>query len=148
MNEPRKLAVVFLVIMAIGMVALAVEWLRERVSYWLVLIIVSLILLVLALSIHPILAHDHARPGLDGWFKGLTSRAGASCCDGSDATRLDDVDWESKDGRYRVRLYGEWIDVPESAVIDGPNLAGPAMVWPLRGYLGSTIRCFIPGTMS
>lgn len=148
MNEPRKLAVVFLVIMAIGLVALAVEWLRDRVSGWLALIIVSLILLVLALSIHPIRAHDHSRPELKPWFESLQSRAGAACCDGTDATRLDDVDWESRAGRYRVRLYGEWIDVPEGAVVDGPNRAGPAMVWPVRGYLGMTIRCFMPGSMS
>jgi hypothetical protein len=76
MNEPRKIAIVFLVIMAIGMAALAIEWLRMRVNGWLALVIVSLILLVMALSIHPIRAHDHNRPGLDAWFKGLTSRAG------------------------------------------------------------------------
>lgn len=98
-------------------------------------------------SIKPAFGHDHARPELAPWFKSLTSKAKDACCDGSDATRLDDVDWETKDGRYRVRIYGEWVDVPESAVIDGPNLAGPAMVWPLRGYMGLTIRCFMPGMM-
>ena len=112
------------------------------------LVIVSLILLVLALSIHPLRAHDHDRPGLDAWFKSLESRAKAACCDGTDATRLDDVDWESRDGRYRVRIEGEWIDVPESAVVDGPNRAGPAMVWPVRGYMGLSIRCFMPGAMT
>lgn len=121
-----------------------------RFNGWLALIIVSLILLAMALLIHirPAHAHDHHRPELDGWFKGLTSRAGAACCDGSDATRLDDVDWESRDGRYRVRIEGQWIDVPESAVIDAPNRAGPAMVWPTEGYMGLTIRCFMPGAMT
>jgi len=103
------------------------------------------VLLVIAGMAH---AHDHGRPGLDPWFKALTSRAGALCCDGTDATRLDDVDWESKDGRYRVRIDGKWIDVPESAVVDGPNKAGPAMVWPVEGYGVLTIRCFMPGSMS
>jgi hypothetical protein len=57
MNESRKLAIVFLVLVAFGLVALVVEWLRVRLSGWMALVIVSLILLVLALSIHPIRAH-------------------------------------------------------------------------------------------
>jgi hypothetical protein len=148
MNEARKLAIVLLAVMAFGLVALAVEWLRMRLSGWLVLVIVSLIVLVMALSIHPIRAHDHGRPELDGWFKSLTSRAKTACCDGSDATRLDDVDWESRDGRYRVRVEGEWVDVPEDAVIDGPNRAGPAMVWPWWKNGQRAVRCFMPGSMT
>lgn len=121
-----------------------------RFNGWLALIIVSLILLIMALLVHtkPARAHDHARPGLDKWFKALESRAKAACCDGTDATRLDDVDWESRDGHYRVRIKGKWIDVPESAVVDGPNKAGPAMVWPIEGWGGLTIRCFMPGAMT
>jgi hypothetical protein len=94
-------------------------------------------------------AHDRSRPDLDGWFMGLQSKAKAPCCDGSDAMRLDDVDWDSKDGHYRVRLEGEWIDVPDAAVIDGPNRAGPTMVWPWRrdGKLNQ-VRCFLPGSMT
>lgn len=121
-----------------------------RFNGWLALIIVSLVLLIMALLVHvrPARAHDHGRPGLDKWFKALESRAKAACCDGTDATRLDDVDWESKDGHYRVRIEGQWIDVPESAVVDGPNLAGQAMVWPTMGYGGLTIRCFMPGALT
>lgn len=112
----------------------------------------ALILLIVALLIvhfSAAHAHDHNRPALDSWFKGLRSNAGAACCDGSDALRLDDIDWEAKDGHYRVQLQGEWVDVPKDAVIDGPNLAGPAMVWPfyLDGKLRG-VRCFIPGTLS
>jgi hypothetical protein len=94
-------------------------------------------------------AHEHSRPDLDGWFLGLASHAKAPCCDGSDALRIDDVDWETKDGHYRVRLEGEWVDVPDSAVVDGPNRAGPTMVWPYRrdGHLNQ-IRCFMPGSMT
>lgn len=147
MTEPKKWTLVFLAILLLGLLSLAFEWLRDRVSGMVALAVVALLILLMALTIHPISAHDHHRPELDGWFKGLESRAKASCCDGTDATRLDDVDWESKDGRYRVRINGEWIDVPESAVVDGPNRAGPAMVWPVRGYMGLTIRCFMPGTM-
>jgi len=94
-------------------------------------------------------AHDSAHPELDGWFMGLSSKAKAPCCDGSDALRLDDVDWETRDGHYRVRLEGQWVDVPDSAVVNGPNRAGPTMVWPYRrdGHLNQ-VRCFMPGSMT
>jgi hypothetical protein len=98
---------------------------------------------------HAARAHDMARPDLDGWFMGLSSKIKSPCCDGSDALRLDDVDWETKDGHYRVRLENEWVDVPDSAVVNGPNRAGPTMVWPYRrdGHLNQ-IRCFLPGSMT
>ncbi|WP_245309519.1 hypothetical protein [Bradyrhizobium retamae] len=149
MNEPKKLAVVFLVIMALGLIAIAIEWLRMRVSGWLALIIVSLILLLLALSIHPIRAHDHGRPGLDGWYSGLKSGKGP-CCDGPgvDAMHLSDVDWESKDGRYRVRIEGEWVDVPDDAVLKQANRDGHTLVWPTWQDGKRAVRCFIPGIMT
>ena len=53
-----------------------------------------------------------------------------------------------KEGHYRVRLDGQWLDVPDEAVITEPNRAGRTMVWPIRDYLGITIRCFIPGSMT
>jgi len=34
-----------------------------------------------------------------------------------------------KDGHYRVRLEGEWVMVPDDAVITEPNRAGRTMVW-------------------
>jgi hypothetical protein len=47
-----------------------------------------------------------------------------------------------------VRLYGEWVDVPDDAVVKQPNLAGRTMVW-TYGMMGRTmIRCFMPGTMT
>jgi DNA-binding MarR family transcriptional regulator len=35
--------------------------------------------------------------------------------DGSDAKRLGDADWDSNDGHYRVRIDGEWVDVPNGS---------------------------------
>ncbi|HXE20380.1 MAG TPA: hypothetical protein VN629_12380, partial [Castellaniella sp.] len=71
-------------------------------------------------------AHDAARPELDSWYMGLQSVGGHPCCEGpgKDATHLSDVDWESKDGHYRVRIEGQWYDVPNDAVIEGPNRDG------------------------
>jgi hypothetical protein len=107
--------------------------------------------LLLALIADPGHARDpdgrYANSPLKSWFDGLRSGKGP-CCSDADGTAVSDVDWESKDGHYRVRLDGEWIDVPDEAVITEPNRAGRTMVWPIRGYMGVTIRCFMPGSMT
>src|SRR5690242_12194904 len=91
-------------------------------------------------------------PELKAWFDGLKSGRGP-CCSDADGTVISDADWESHDGHYRVRIPNnngkmEWIDVPDDAVITEPNRIGRTMVWPIRGYLGMTIRCFMPGSMT
>ncbi len=50
-------------------------------------------------------------------------------------------------GHYRVRIDGEWHEVPDDAVITEPNRVGRTMVWPMRGYQGLSIR-FMPGSMT
>jgi hypothetical protein len=102
--------------------------------------------LSLALCGAPCLGHDHSRPDLNAWYRGLHSEIGV-CCDGDEVTHLADVDWESHDGHYRVRIDGEWVDVPDAALLRGPNLAGPTMVWPyyLNGH--PQVRCFMPGAL-
>jgi hypothetical protein len=91
--------------------------------------------------------HANANPELKAWFEGLKSGKGP-CCSDADGTAVSDVDWQSHGGHYRVRLDGDWVDVPDEAVITEPNRIGRTMVWPLRGYLGLTIRCFMPGSMT
>ena len=89
----------------------------------------------------------YANSPLKQWFDGLRSGKGP-CCSDADGSAVSDVDWESKDGHYRVRIDGDWYDVPEDAVITEPNRVGRTMVWPIRGYQGLSIRCFIPGSMT
>ena len=89
----------------------------------------------------------YANSPLKEWFDSLESGKGP-CCSDADGSAVSDVDWESEQGHYRVRIEGEWIDVPEDAVITEPNRVGRTMVWPIRGYGGLTIRCFMPGSMS
>jgi hypothetical protein len=84
---------------------------------------------------------------LKPWFDSLKSGKGP-CCSNADGVAVSDPDWESKDGHYRVRIDNEWIDVPDDAVITQPNLAGRTMVWPIKGALGTSIRCFMPGSMT
>jgi hypothetical protein len=95
----------------------------------------------------------YANSPLKQWFDSLRSGKGP-CCSDADGTALSDVDWEAKDGHYRVRIEGQWWDVPDEAVIKEPNRAGRTMVWPIF-YYGVTnspsrveIRCFMPGTMT
>lgn len=94
-------------------------------------------------------------PKLHEWFEGLRSGKGP-CCSDADGSAVSDADWRTKDRRYQVRLDVsrvapkvdmQWIDVPEDAVITEPNRAGKTMVWPIYGYMGVSIRCFMPGSM-
>ncbi|MGH6674579.1 MAG: hypothetical protein ACRECV_21735 [Xanthobacteraceae bacterium] len=95
-----------------------------------------------------LLAHDDDRFGnspLKAWFDQLASGKGL-CCSFADGVSVQDVDWDTKDGRYRVRLGGQWIVVPDAAVVTEPNRFGPAVVWPYEDSSGVTqIRCFMPG---
>ena len=89
---------------------------------------------------------------LKSWFDQLASGKGL-CCSFIDGVSVEDVDWDTngpKDARgqatYRVRLHGEWINVPPDSVVDEPNRFGPAVVWPYVDSAGVTqIRCFLPG---
>ena len=86
-------------------------------------------------------------PELHQWFEGLRSGKGP-CCSDADGASVADVDWETQDGHYRVRIDGEWVNVPDEAVITEPTRIGRTMVWPIRGYLGLSVRCFMPGSMT
>jgi hypothetical protein len=88
-------------------------------------------------------AHSPLKP----WFDSLRSAKGL-CCSDADGFAVSDPDWESKSGHYRVRIDNEWVDVPDEAVITEPNRYGRTMVWPIKGSLGISIRCFLPGSMT
>jgi hypothetical protein len=107
----------------------------------------SAILLSLPLAQARDLDGKYANSPLHGWFEQLASKKGR-CCSDADGRSLSDVDWVSHDGHYRVQINGEWVDVPDDAVITEPNRAGPTMVWPtyLNGH--PEVRCFLPGSMT
>ena len=88
----------------------------------------------------------YANDPLKYWFDNLTSSNG-NCCSFADGLSISDVDWDTEDGHYRVLLHGEWINVPNSAVVTEPNRYGPAVVWPYMDTDGNIyIRCFLPGS--
>ena len=112
---------------------------------------IALVAMLVAAAAYPAQARDpdgrYANSPLKQWFDGLKSGKGP-CCSDADGTAVSDVDWESSNGHYRVRIEGEWVEVPDDAVITEPNRVGRTMVWPIRGYGGLTIRCFMPGSMT
>src|ERR1700738_4875170 len=103
--------------------------------------------LIVLLLCTPALAHDASRPELNSWLDHLASGRGL-CCSFADGTALSEVDWDSPPAHYRVRLDNEGIDVPDDAVITEPNRAGRTMVWPMKSRLGTSISCFMPGSMT
>jgi hypothetical protein len=100
------------------------------------------------LASHQLVARDDGRfanSPLKPWFDRLASGNGL-CCSFADGVTVEDVDWDTQDGHYRVRIYGQWIVVPDAAVVTEPNRFGPTVVWPYRDSDGTTqIRCFMPG---
>lgn len=109
-----------------------------------------LIVIALLLMCAPAAARDDGRYAgspLKSWFDKLQSKKGL-CCSDADGFAVSDPDWDAKDGHYRVRLEGTWVDVPDEAVITEPNRAGRTMVWPMYSNGTATIRCFIPGALT
>ncbi|MBR1271941.1 hypothetical protein JQ629_31120 [Bradyrhizobium sp. AUGA SZCCT0222] len=110
------------------------------------------------LGISTAYSHDPMRPELNTWFKSLKNKAGERCCDSGDGHHVE-AEWDMAKGGYRVRLKhphrptepGHWFDVPDSVVIQQPNLSGTAMVWwapsfdSRDGSMTPLWRCFIPG---
>ena len=112
---------------------------------------VAVFCLIMCVKSH---AHDdgtHANDPLHAWFDQLASGRGL-CCSFADGVSIAEVDWDNLgtiddvNSGYRVRLDGQWIDVPKNAVITEPNKDGRTFVWPHQDSEGKTqIRCFMPG---
>jgi hypothetical protein len=83
-----------------------------------------------------------ANSPLKEWFDRLASQNGL-CCAFADGVSVQDVDWDTEEGHYRVRIQGQWLVVPDAAVVTEPNRFGPAVVWPYIDRYGNTqIRCY------
>ena len=70
---------------------------------------------------------------LKSWFDQLASGKGL-CCSFIDGVSVEDVDWDTngpKDARgqasYRVRLHGEWINVPATRSWENPIALAPQL---------------------
>jgi hypothetical protein len=67
-----------------------------------------------------------ANSPLKPWFDHLASGKGL-CCSFADGVTVQDVDWDTQDGHYRVRIYGQWLVVPDVPVVTEPNRFGMAV---------------------
>lgn len=110
----------------------------------------AVLLLVSAVLVTPAIGRDDGQydsSPLKSWFESLQSEFG-KCCTDADGYIVQDADWESDHGRYRVRIDNEWIVVPDGALIAQPNRFGRTMVW--RHYIDGhpRVRCFMPGSMT
>jgi len=112
---------------------------------------------------HDLEGRDKNSP-LHDWFEHLASGIGR-CCSDADGHIVEEADWETKNGHYRVRVPKApnskstiWVEVPDAAVITAPNRAARTMVWPFydnvqglsndEGDSIVSIRCFMPGSMT
>jgi hypothetical protein len=96
-------------------------------------------------------AHDdgrYANSPMKPWFESLRNKNGIQCCDVADGMALSDVDWDTQNGHYRVRLDGQWLVVPDDRVVTQPNRVGRPIVWPQYLNGEPIVRCFMPGTMT
>jgi hypothetical protein len=76
------------------------------------------------------------------WFKSVRSPSGVPCCDIADGHRTA---YDVRSGSYWVPIEGEWMQVPERAVIrDGNNPIGEAVVWYVHHRGAIVISCFMP----
>jgi hypothetical protein len=121
----------------------------KSLLYLLFMIGIAVVIAVFALALRPAHAHLADRPDLDHWAMGLKSASKMLCCDGSDAEPIKDADWDAdKDGHYRVKIDGEWIDVPPDAIVPDGNRYGQTLIWGYRSLNAKppfVVRCFLPG---
>lgn len=104
------------------------------------------ILAALLMLATPALARDdgrYAQSPLKEWVRGLKDKNGTPCCDEADG---EDVEgWDTTGGIYRVKVKGEWLEVPDAALLAIPNRLGFARAWVYYSEGKVRIRCFLPG---
>jgi hypothetical protein len=130
----------------------------DNSGWWMTVLLAVTVVLSLLGFVAYAFAHDHARPDLNAWYESLSNGNGTPCCDSTEATRIQDVDWQSscKDAKchYQVFIAKQWWDVPDWAIVNAPNQSGATLVWPIyywndgkpeNGLSSVFIRCFMPG---
>jgi hypothetical protein len=108
------------------------------------------------LEIERAYGHDNGQysqvdPKVKDWVTGLKNNDGVGCCATADGFPTE-VEWDTKQSKYRVLVDGHWYEVPDEAVIHEPNRLGYPVVWYywmnniMDGSRRLMIRCFLPGT--
>src|SRR5262249_23962883 len=104
----------------------AMHW-RQRITHCSLIIIPALFL-----SLAPGKAFDRGQfenvpDNVRSWFKSVKGKNGIPCCDISDGHRTD---YDVRENTYWVPIDGNWMQVPQDAVVNGAaNPTGDAVVW-------------------
>ena len=86
--------------------------------------------------------YDNVPADIRAWFKSVIAPNGVPCCDISDGHRTS---YDVRGGTYWVPIEGEWMMVPERAIIrDRGNPVGEAVVWYVHHRGNIIISCFVP----
>jgi hypothetical protein len=86
--------------------------------------------------------YENVPADIRAWFKGVTAPSGVPCCDISDGHRTE---YDFHEGAYWVPIEGQWMAVPDRAIIrDRGNPVGEAVVWYVRHRGSIVISCFVP----
>jgi hypothetical protein len=90
-------------------------------------------------------------PEIKLWAGALTNETGIGCCTIANGLIPEEIEWDISANSYRVKVDGQWLFVPDEAIIKAPNRLGYAAVWfeidhdlEFEEYTIS-IRCFLPG---
>src|SRR5262245_40088931 len=76
------------------------------------------------------IAHDSSHNETnDAWLKEQRNAAGQVCCNGDDVLPANGIEWDANGKYYRVKISGEWLDVPPWSLVRGPNRMGHTLVW-------------------
>ena len=97
-----------------------------------------IIAFILLVSV-PAFARDdgrYAQSPLKAWFDSLKSKKGL-CCAEADGR---ETEYDIRKDKYWVPVNGMWTQVPDEALLTGPNKVGRAMLWldPLDRYAASS----------
>jgi hypothetical protein len=86
--------------------------------------------------------YDDVPADIRAWFRNVLAPNGVPCCDISDGHRTE---YDVRNGAYWVPIEGQWMLVPERAVIrDAGNPVGQAVVWYVHHRGSIVISCFVP----
>jgi hypothetical protein len=100
-------------------------------------------------------AGDHGQfgsttPEIKAWANSLENKLQEGCCSTADGWKPEEVEYDMAGNKYRVKIEGDWYDVPRDALVDVPNRFGFPVVWYYKTWDNGispsiSIRCFIPG---
>lgn len=86
--------------------------------------------------------YNDVPPDIRAWFRNVLAPNGVPCCDISDGHRTE---YDVRNGAYWVPIEGEWMLVPERAIIRNVgNPVGEAVVWYVHHRGSIIISCFVP----